>query len=160
MTNTQVNVFFSLRLPVELTEALVDVQGTYEERIEPQPPEHMHITLAYLAGVDAGRLADAAALTSSGTWPAAPLTLTGEIRHGSWELQKDSRYRHDPNTIQTREQVRLGIESRGELTAIRSRLLHSLGVPPGQYWPHITKMQVSGHVSLLARGRPLKAVTR
>ena len=93
MTRTQINVFFSFRPPVELTEALVDVQGAYEERIEPQSREHMHITLAYLAGVDAGRLADAAALISSGTWPGAPLTLTGEIRHGSWELQKDPHYR-------------------------------------------------------------------
>jgi 2'-5' RNA ligase len=138
MTSTQVNVFVSLRLPVELTEALVDVQSGYEDRIEPQCREHMHITLAYLAGVDAGRLADVAALISNGTWPVAPITLTGKIRHSSWELQKDPRYRHDPNTIQTREQIRLGIESCGELTAIRSRLLQSLGVPPGEYWPHVT----------------------
>lgn len=138
MTNAKINVFFSLRPASQLTETLTELQGDYDDRVEPQSPEHMHITLAYLADVDVHRLADAAALVSADTWPSAPITLTGDIRHGSWELQKDPDYRYDPDTVQTGEQIRLGVEHNAALAAIRSRLLQHLQLPESQYWPHIT----------------------
>lgn len=138
MTSAGINVFFSLRPPPHLTKALTEVQRGCEGQVEPQSPEHMHITLAYLAGVDVHRLADAAALTSTDTWPATPITLTGEVRHGSWELQKNPDYRHNPDVIQAREQIRLGVRHNAELAEARSRLLQVLKVPESQYWPHIT----------------------
>jgi 2'-5' RNA ligase len=162
VTSAQVNVFFSLRLPPHLTEALTELQGGYEDRVEPQNPEHMHITLAYLAGVDAQRLADAAALTSNEVWPATRIALTGDIRHGSWELQKNPDYRHDPETVQAGEQVRLGVEHNAELTAVRSRLLQQLGIPEDRYWPHIT-MGLARHdipaASLVPMPLPTRAAT-
>jgi 2'-5' RNA ligase len=121
-----------------LVNALIEVQNGCTDLIEPQAREHMHITLAYLPRVDAGRLAEAAAFISTGTWTGVPVVLTGEIKHGSGELQKDPRYRYDPDTVQAREQVRLGVQPKAELTAVRARLLSHLGIPDSQYWPHVT----------------------
>jgi 2'-5' RNA ligase len=138
VTNAKINIFFSLRPAPQLTRALTELQSNYGDRVEPQRPGHMHITLAYLADVDVHRLADAAALISAGTWPSTPITLTGDIRHGSWELQKNPDYHYDPETVQTREQIRLGVEHNAGLTTIRSHLLRHLQIPQRQYWPHIT----------------------
>ncbi|MEV0375430.1 2'-5' RNA ligase family protein [Streptomyces sp. NPDC050636] len=60
-TSATVNVFFSLRVPSELVDALVGLQDGHKDRIDPQQPEHMHITLGFLHQADAGRLADASA---------------------------------------------------------------------------------------------------
>ena len=138
MTSDCVNLFFSLRLPTELADVLIEVQNDWTDLLEPQAREHMHITLAYLPRVEAGRLAEAAALISTGTWTAVPIVLTGEITHGSWELQKDPRYRYDPDTVQAQEQIRLGVQPNTELTTVRTRLLSHLGIPDSQYWPHVT----------------------
>ncbi|MGW0418213.1 hypothetical protein [Streptomyces sp. NPDC003015] len=81
----------------------------------------MHITLAYLSGLEVGQLAEAAALTSADTWPAVPVELTGETGHGSWELQKNPNCRHDPATVQAAEQIRLGIRPGRELDFLRKR---------------------------------------
>jgi 2'-5' RNA ligase len=136
--STQVTIFYSLRLPGRLTDALVGLQGKYEDRIEPQDRQHMHVTLAFPGRVEANRLADAAALLNDGSWPAVPLGFTGEVRHGSWELRKDPGYRHRPETVQTGEQVRLGIEPVAELTAVHSRLRQGLDLPHEDFWPHVT----------------------
>ncbi|GGM06159.1 hypothetical protein GCM10010129_57320 [Streptomyces fumigatiscleroticus] len=62
------NIFFSLRVPADLVQALVDLQGEQPDRIEPQAREHLHITLGFLHLADAGRLTDAAAVVGSRPW--------------------------------------------------------------------------------------------
>ncbi|MFJ5039373.1 hypothetical protein [Streptomyces parvulus] len=133
-----VNAFLSLRLPPPLVEALVALQREQRERVDPQDPDRMHVTLGFLHDADAARLADAAALLSAGDWTAPRVRLTGEVRHGSWRLQKDPAYRHDARTVQRQEQVRLGIEHTPELAALYDGLVRRLGVAEGDFWPHLT----------------------
>ncbi|MDJ1137235.1 2'-5' RNA ligase family protein [Streptomyces iconiensis] len=133
-----VNAFFSLRLPSELVDALVELQRGREDRIEPQQRDHMHITLGFLHDADAGKLADAAALLTGRTWPTPSISLTGEVRHGSWKLQKDPAYRYDEDLIQKQEQVRLGIENTPELAEIQKDITGPLEIAEEQFWPHVT----------------------
>jgi 2'-5' RNA ligase len=133
-----VNAFVSLRLPPELVEALVDLQTSHETRVQPQQREHMHITVGFLHDADAGRLADAAALLTAGTWPAPELRLTGEVRHGSWQLQKDPAYRYDESVVQKQEQVRLGIAETAELATLYTDITEPLGIAEDGFWPHVT----------------------
>ncbi|MEU6568237.1 2'-5' RNA ligase family protein [Streptomyces parvulus] len=133
-----VNAFLSLRLPPPLVEALVALQREQRERVDPQDPDRMHVTLGFLHDADAARLADAAALLSAGDWTAPRVRLTGEVRHGSRRLQKDPAYRHDARTVQRQEQVRLGIEHTPELAALYDGLVRRLGVAEGDFWPHLT----------------------
>ncbi|RCG15675.1 hypothetical protein DTL70_30500 [Streptomyces diacarni] len=138
MASQTVNAFVSLRLPHELVDALVAVQGEHAERVEPQQPDHMHITLGFLHDADAGTLADAAATLSSGRWTAPVLRLTGEVRHGSWQLGKDPAYRYDDQVVQKQEQVRLGIERTPELTTLYTQITEHLGIGEDSFWPHVT----------------------
>ncbi len=140
-----------VRVPTGLVNALIEVQHDWTDLVEPQAREHMHITLAYLPSVDADRLAEAAALISTGTWTAVPIALTGEIKHGSWELQKNPGYRYDPDTVQAGEQIRLGVQSNAELAAVRARLLSHLDIPYNSYWPHVT-------LGLARRDAPVSSV--
>ncbi|MBT2399818.1 2'-5' RNA ligase family protein [Streptomyces sp. ISL-100] len=94
------NAFFSLRVPAELVDALVELQRVHQEHIEPQQRDHMHITLGFLHDADAVTLADAAALLSERTWPTPTIRMSGEVRHGSWQLAAGScrRIRHTATT--------------------------------------------------------------
>lgn len=132
------NAFFSLRVPTQSVDELVDLQRSNLEQIEPQQRDHMHITVAFLAGAVAGKLADAAALTSGRTWPTPTVSFTGEVRHGSWALSKDPDYHYDPDVIQKSEQVRLGVEPTSELSAIQTTVSTELELPEEQFWPHVT----------------------
>ncbi|MEV3988857.1 hypothetical protein AB0J57_08095 [Streptomyces sp. NPDC049837] len=132
------NVFFSLRVPPGLVDALVDLQGTCSDRVEPQERDHIHITLGFMHDADAGRLADAAALLSGRAWPTPAITLTGEVRHGSWKLSKDPAYRYDEDVIQRQEQVRLGVEHNPELAEIQTEITRGLGIEEDGFWPHVT----------------------
>ncbi|WP_369199435.1 2'-5' RNA ligase family protein [Streptomyces sp. PU-14G] len=138
MASQTVNAFVSLRLPCELVDSLVTVQGEHADRVEPQRPDHMHITLGFLHDADAGTLADAAAVLSGGHWTAPVLRLTGEVRHGSWRLQKDPAYRYDDQVVQKQEQVRLGIERTPELTTLSTQITERLGIAEDGFWPHVT----------------------
>jgi 2'-5' RNA ligase len=68
-SSTTVDTFFSLRVPSDLEQALVDLQKEHRDLIGPQAREHLPITLGFLHQAGAGRLADAAAVISSRTWP-------------------------------------------------------------------------------------------
>lgn len=138
MSSGTVNAFVSLRLPPELVDSLVDLQKTQETRVRPQQRDHMHITLGFLHDADASRLADAAALLIAGTWPAPELRLTGHVRHGSWQLQKNPDYRYDESVVQQQEQVRLGIAETAELAALYTDITASLGIAEDGFWPHVT----------------------
>ncbi|MFF8676754.1 2'-5' RNA ligase family protein [Streptomyces sp. NPDC015237] len=133
-----VNAFLSLRLPPPLVDALVALQETQRERVDPQDRDRIHVTLGFLHDADAGRLADAAALLSDGDWAAPRVRLTGEVRHGSWRLQKDPAYRYDSRTVQRQEQVRLGIEHTQELATLYAGTVRRLGIEEGDFWPHLT----------------------
>ncbi|WP_181786326.1 hypothetical protein [Streptomyces phytophilus] len=147
-----VNAFFSLHVPGDLVEALVGLQQEQRERVDPQQREHIHITLGFLHNADAARLADAAALLSGGDWPAPVIRPTGEVRHGSWRLQKDPSYHYDGDLVQAQEQVRLGVEHTDELAAIYSGLIDRLGIAEDGFWPHVT-------LGLARHDFPLAAVT-
>ncbi|MFF7176957.1 2'-5' RNA ligase family protein [Streptomyces sp. NPDC008121] len=109
------NAFISLRVPGTLVDALVELQHDCADRVDPQQPEHIHITLGFIGGADDRRLADVRGLVEQGDWPAPVVRLTGEVRHGSWSLRKDPAYRYDEDVVQKGEQVRLGVEHSPEL---------------------------------------------
>ncbi|WP_171162945.1 2'-5' RNA ligase family protein [Streptomyces sp. I05A-00742] len=133
-----VNVFFSLDVPSGLLDALADLQTSHQERVEPQQREHIHITLGFVHDADAARLADAAALVSGRTWPAPVVRLTGEVRHGSWQLRKNPSYRYDDELVQKQEQIRLGVEHTPELGEIYAGITEPLGIAEDGFWPHVT----------------------
>ncbi|MFF9496367.1 2'-5' RNA ligase family protein [Streptomyces flaveolus] len=137
-SSTTVNVFFSLRVPADLMQALVDLQKEHRDLVDPQAREHLHITLGFLHQADAGHLADAAALISSTTWPTPSIRLTGEVRHGSWALQKNPDYHYRDDLVQKGEQVRLGIEFTPELREIQAGITQRLDITEDGYWPHVT----------------------
>ncbi|NLU67751.1 hypothetical protein [Streptomyces sp. HNM0574] len=130
-----VNAFFSLQIPTALEDGMIPLQQQHRT-LEPQQREEIHITLAFLAGADAPKLADAAALTSGRTWPLPRISFTGEVRHGSWT--RDPAYHYDENTVQQGEQIRLGVEPVPELLGIYSELTGNLGITEDGYWPHVT----------------------
>ncbi|MEU9803946.1 hypothetical protein [Streptomyces sp. NPDC051000] len=51
-------------------------------------------------GADEQKLTDVRSLIEQGTWAAPVIRLTGEVRHGSWSLQKDAAHRYDESTVQ------------------------------------------------------------
>lgn len=132
------NAFICLRVPSELVDALESVQRDCQDRVEPQNPEHIHITLGFLHGADEQKLADTRALIGQGTWSAPAIRLTGEVRHGSWSLQRDPAYHYDEETIQKGEQVRLGVEPTAELTRIQKEITQGLDIVEDGFWPHVT----------------------
>ncbi|MFC8373368.1 2'-5' RNA ligase family protein [Streptomyces sp. NPDC057239] len=137
-SSTTVNVFFSLRVPSDLVQALVDLQKEQRDLVDPQAREHLHITLGFLHQADAGRLADAAAVVSSTSWPTPTVRLTGEVRHGSWALQKNPDYRYRDDLVQKGEQVRLGVEFTPELRKVQAGITQRLDIVEEGYWPHVT----------------------
>ncbi|MFC5239549.1 hypothetical protein [Streptomyces atrovirens] len=137
-SSTTVNVFFSLRVPADLVQTVVDLQKEQRDRVNPQAREHLHITLGFLHQADAGRLADAAAVISSTTWPTPTIRLTGEVRHGSWALQKNPDYRYRDDLVQKGEQVRLGVELTSELREVQTGITQRLDITEDGYWPHVT----------------------
>ncbi|MDQ1040121.1 2'-5' RNA ligase [Streptomyces sp. V3I8] len=132
------NAFICLRLPTALVEALSGPQQDCRDYVDPQEPEHIHITLGFVHGADEQKLADVRSLIDQGTWPAPVVRLTGEVRHGSWSLQKDPAYRYDENTVQTGEQVRLGVEHSPELAGIHEEITQRLDIAEDGFWPHVT----------------------
>ncbi|WP_329595052.1 hypothetical protein OG195_40910 [Streptomyces sp. NBC_01362] len=62
-------------------------------------------------------------LLTAGAWRAPVVSLTGEVRHGSWALTKNPAYRYDEEVVQKGEQVRLGVEHNDELRRIQKRSL-------------------------------------
>ncbi|WP_030257554.1 hypothetical protein [Streptomyces violens] len=134
----KINAFFSLQIPPELVDGMITLQRQ-RDAVQPQEREEIHITLAFLAGADAAKIADAAALISGRTWPVPRIRFTGEVRHGSWDLKKKNPdYRYDDATIQKGEQIRLGVEPVPELCGIYSDLTQHLGGAEDGYWPHVT----------------------
>ena len=81
-------------------DALVDLQGHCDDHVDPQHPEHIHITLGFLHNADKHKLEQAKALVGNGAWTAPTIRLTGDIRHASWTLAKDPAYRHDEQVVQ------------------------------------------------------------
>ncbi|MEU2062447.1 hypothetical protein [Streptomyces sp. NPDC013455] len=137
-SSATVNIFFSLRIPSDLVQALVDLQKEHRDLIDPQAREHLHITLGFMHQADAGRLADAAAVISSRTWPTPTIRLTGEVRHGSWQLQKNPDYHYRDDLVQQGEQVRLGVDHTAELREIQTDITQRLDIAEDGYWPHLT----------------------
>ncbi|MGX1560101.1 2'-5' RNA ligase family protein [Streptomyces sp. NPDC055506] len=132
------NAFICLRVPSELVDALVDLQREFQDRVDPQYPEHIHITLGFLHGADDRKLADARSFISEGVWSAPAVRLTGEVRHGSWTLRKNPSYRYDEATVQMGEQVRLGVEHSPELARIQQDITQHLNIVEDGFWPHVT----------------------
>ncbi|GAB2814897.1 2'-5' RNA ligase family protein [Streptomyces daliensis] len=132
-----VNAFFSLQIPTRLVEGVVALQEQ-RETVRPQRRDEIHITLTFLHEADAVKLADAAALASGKTWPVPSIRFTGEVRHGSWDLQRNPDYRYDEATAQKGEQIRLGVEPVPELLGIHADLTRNLGGAEEDYWPHVT----------------------
>ncbi|MGI5472742.1 hypothetical protein [Streptomyces sp. CA-132043] len=132
-----VNAFFSLQIPTQLVEGVIALQQQ-REAVQPQEREEIHITLAFLHDADAAKLADAAALTSGQAWPVPRIRFTGEVRHGSWDLQKNPDYHYDEATVQKGEQIRLGVEPVQELLDLYADLTGNLGGAEDSYWPHVT----------------------
>ncbi|MDQ8707966.1 hypothetical protein RCO28_36695 [Streptomyces sp. LHD-70] len=138
MSDQRVNAFISLRIPSALVNALVDLQQECRDRVAPQHPEHIHITLGFLHGADEQKLADVRDLIGRGTWPAPYIRLTGEVRHGSWARQKEPAYRYDDAVIQKDEQVRLGVEHNKELATLQEEITQRLDIAEDGFWPHVT----------------------
>ncbi|GKQ38478.1 2'-5' RNA ligase family protein [Streptomyces sp. A012304] len=132
------NAFICLRVPGTLVDALVDLQRDCQDRVDPQHPEHIHITLGFVHGADERKLADVRTLVGQGEWPAPVVRLTGEVRHGSWSLQKDPAYRYDEDVVQKTEQVRLGVEHSPELARIQEEITQGLDIVEDGFWPHVT----------------------
>jgi 2'-5' RNA ligase len=132
------NAFFCLRIPPGVVEALIALQDTCRDRLDPQHPEDLHITLGFLRGADERRLAEARALVEDGSWPAPVIRLTGVLRHGSWTLQKDPGYRYDEQVARKGEQIRLGVEHTPELARIQQEITGGLDIPEDGFWPHVT----------------------
>jgi 2'-5' RNA ligase len=132
------NAFICLRVPTSLVDALVDLQGQCKDRVDPQQAEHIHITLGFLHDADERKLADTRALVDRGTWSAPSIRLTGEVRHGSWNLQEDPTYHYDDDIVQKGEQVRLGVELSPELARIREDITQGLDIAEDAFWPHVT----------------------
>ncbi|MDT0380242.1 2'-5' RNA ligase family protein [Streptomyces sp. DSM 42041] len=133
-----VDAFVALGIPSALVDALVELQQECRDRVTPQHPEHLHITLAFLHGADEQKLADVHRLIERGAWPAPAIRLTGEVRHGSWSLRKDPSYRYDDDVVQKDEQVRLGIGHNQELAALQEEITQRLGITEDGFWPHVT----------------------
>ncbi|MFJ4839340.1 2'-5' RNA ligase family protein [Streptomyces sp. NPDC088746] len=139
MTSGQTtNAFICLRVPSALVDALVDLQGQCEDRVDPQQAEHIHITLGFLHGADEPRLAEARELVEGGAWTAPAIRLSGEVRHGSWNLQNDPAYHYDKNLVQKGEQVRLGVEQSPELARVHEDITQGLEIVEDGFWPHVT----------------------
>ncbi|MEU7484062.1 hypothetical protein [Streptomyces sp. NPDC042319] len=132
-----INAFFSLHIPTELVDGVIALQQE-RDAVQAQKREEIHITLAFLHDADAAKLADAAALTSGKTWPVPRIRFSGEVRHGSWDLQKNPDYHYDDATIQKGEQIRLGVEPVQELLDLYADLTSTLGGKEDTYWPHVT----------------------
>jgi 2'-5' RNA ligase len=132
------NAFICLRVPSALVEELGGLQQDCQDYVDPQEPEHIHITLGFLHGAGEQKLAAARSCIEQGTWPAPVVRLTGEVRHGSWSLQKDPAYRYDESTVQKGEQVRLGVEYGPELARIHEEITQGLEIAEDDFWPHVT----------------------
>ncbi|MEU0203295.1 MULTISPECIES: hypothetical protein [unclassified Streptomyces] len=132
------NAFICLRVPPELVDDLVDVQRQCQDRVDPQYPEHIHITLGFLHEADERELDDTRSFIVGGAWSAPTIRLTGEVRHGSWTLRKNPSYRYDEDTVQKGEQIRLGIEHTPELARIQQDITRYLDIVEDDFWPHVT----------------------
>ncbi|MEU2395726.1 2'-5' RNA ligase family protein [Streptomyces sp. NPDC007369] len=132
------NAFFCLRVPPELVDALVNLQQDCHQRVDPQHPEHIHITLGFLHNADKHQLEQARRLVDNGTWTAPPIRLTGDVRHASWTLANNPGYRHDEQVVQKGEQVRLGVEHSPELARIQEEITRTLNIVEDGFWPHVT----------------------
>ncbi|WP_404199187.1 2'-5' RNA ligase family protein [Streptomyces tauricus] len=132
------NAFICLKVPEQLIDALAGLQQQCHNRVDPQNPEHIHITLGFLHEADEQKLADTRALISSGKWQAPLVRLTGQVRHGSWALKKNPLYHYDEQTVQKGEQVRLGVEHNDELRRIQEEITQGLDIVEEDFWPHLT----------------------
>lgn len=124
--------------PHRAVEALSGPQQDCRDYVDPQEPEHIHITLGFVHGADERKPADVRSLVEQGTWPAPAVRLTGEVRHGSWSLRKDPAYRYDEDTVQTGEQVRLGVERNPEPARLHEEITQDLDIAEDGFWPHVT----------------------
>ncbi|MCT2546932.1 2'-5' RNA ligase family protein [Streptomyces atratus] len=135
MTSGQTtNAFICLRIPSELTDALVNLQQQYRERVDPQDREHMHITLGFLHHADEQKLNETRTLLTAGAWRVPVVRLTGEVRHGSWARTKDPAYRYDEEVVQKGEQVRLGVEHNDDLRRIQEEITQGLDIVEDGFW--------------------------
>lgn len=121
-----------------MVDALVGLQRQCQDRVDPQNPEHIHITLGFLHNADEQKLTEARALITAAEWRAPVIHLTGAVRHGSWTLKNNPSYRYDESVVQKGEQVRLGVEHNDELRQIHEEITRGLDIGEDAFWPHVT----------------------